>query len=281
VRAACELGVNLFDTADVYGQGRAEEILGKALRELGVAREKVAIATKCGILYKGWHPEYTHKAYDASASYLKRSCEASLRRLQTDYVDLYQIHRVDYLTHPEETARAFEELRTEGKVRHAAVSNYTPGEIRALSAYVRLESLQARYSLLHLEPLCEGHVALCQEKGMALLSYSPLASGTLTGAASLPHHDPQAQRAAGMVAQLRPFATRYGATLGQMCLAWLIQQPGGVIPLVGTANAAHLREAVAAVDITLARDDWYEMLVIGRGRPIPWPMQPYVYTGER
>ena len=281
VRTACELGITLFDTADIYGIGDSEEILGTALRETGIPRDKVVIASKCSIVFPGIDPSYTHKAYDLSAGYIKASCEASLKRLGMDYVDLYQPHRIDYLTHPEETARALEDLRAAGKIRHVGISNYTPDEIRALSAYTRLESLQTQFSLLHLEPLETGLTAVCQEKKMAILPWSPLHRGVLTGGRALPHDDWQQQREAGVVAQLRPFAEGYGVTLGQLSLAWLMQQPGPVIPLVGTANPEHLTEAAGAVEVTLDRDDWYELMVIARGRSMPWGQRPYVYTKER
>ncbi|MCB0132729.1 MAG: aldo/keto reductase [Caldilineaceae bacterium] len=281
VHHAYELGINFYDTADVYGRGESERILGEALTAAQIDRKDVIIASKCGIVFPGMVPEYEHKAYDLSAAYIKASCEASLKRLGTDYIDLYQLHRIDYLTHPEESARALDDLKREGKIRHAGISNHTPDEIRALANYVRLESLQTQFSLLFLEPFETGLAAVANEKKMNLLCWSPLHQAVLTGKKSLPHGDWQKQREAGAVAQLRPFADQYGVTLGQLALAWLMQVPGGTIPLVGTANPAHIEEAVAAVDIKLERDDWYEMMVIGRGRPMPWGQRPYGYFKER
>ena len=281
VRRGFELGINFYDTADVYGRGESERILGEALAAGGIAREDVIIASKCSIVFPGMAPEYEYKAYDLSPAYIKASCEASLKRLGADYIDLYQLHRIDYLTHPEEIARALEELQSEGKIRHAGVSNYTVDEIRALSNYVRLESLQTQFSLLFLEPLESGLAPVCQEKKMNMLCWSPLHQAVLTGKVGLPHSDWQKQREVGVVAQLAHFAERYNVTLSQLALAWLMQLPGGVIPLVGTANAAHIEEAAAAVGLTLDRDDWYEMMVIARGRPMPWGQRPYAYMKER
>ena len=280
VRRAYEVGINFFDTADVYARGQSEIILGQALREASIPREDVIIATKCGIVFQGMTPEYEHKAYDLSPSYIKASCEASLKRLGLDYVDLYQPHRIDYLTHPQETARALDDLKSEGKARHVGISNYAVDEIRALANYTRLESLQTRFSLLFLEPLEKGLHAVCLEKTMTILCWSPLNKGVLTGHRALPHDDWQAQREAGVVAQLEPFAERYGITMGQLDLAWLMQLPGPVIPLVGTASADHIAEAAVAADTTLDRDDWYELMVIARGRPMPWGQRPYLYVNE-
>ena len=280
VLKAFELGINFYDTADVYGRGDSEQILGAALREGKIPRDQVVIASKCGIVFPGMVEAYTHKAYDLSANYLKSSCEASLRRLETDYIDLYQPHRIDYMTHPDETARALEELRTEGKILHAGVSNYTVGEIRALSASIRLESLQTKFSLLELEPLETDLAAVCLEMKMSVLCYSPNHGGVLAGR-PLAHGDWQEQREQGVVTQATAFAEQYGITLSQLSLAWLLQLPGGVVPLVGTANPGHLSEAAAAIGVTLDRDDWYELLVIARGRPMPWRQRPYFSVKDK
>jgi aryl-alcohol dehydrogenase-like predicted oxidoreductase len=281
VAAAFEQGINFFDTADVYGRGEAESILGSALKEAGINRDDVVIASKCGIVFQGMEPAYDYKAYDLSEDYLIKSCEASLERLGVDYLDLYQPHRVDYLTHPEETAAALEKLQADGKIRHAGVSNHTADEIRALSAYTRIESLQTQFSLLHLEPLETGLSAVCCEQQMSILCWSPLQRGALTGMRTFDHGDWQQQREAGVVAQVEPMAQALGVTAGQLSLAWLMQLPGGVIPLVGTANADHITEAIQAAVISLARDDWYELMVIWRGRPMPWGQRPFTYTKER
>jgi len=281
VHRAYELGITLYDTADVYGRGDSEQTLGRALAEGGIGRDQVVIASKCSIVFPGMEPAYQHKAYDASADYVRRSCEASLKRLGTDYIDLYQIHRIDYLTHPQETAAAVAALIEEGKIRHLGVSNYTPDEIRALAAYTDLASLQTQFSLLHLEPLETGLMATCLEKGLSVLAWSPLHRGVLTGARAPARDDWQAQREQGLVTQLAPFAAEYGISVGQLALAWLMRQPAGVIPLVGTANADHIAEAAAAVDVVLERDDWYELLVAARGRPMPWGQRPYLYAKER
>ena len=280
VARAWELGVTLYDTADVYGGGESERLLGEALRAAAIPRDQVIVASKCGIVFEGMVDGYDYKAYDLSRDYLKRSCEASLQRLGMDYIDLYQPHRVDYLAHPEETAQALEELKTEGKIRYAGVSNHTTDEIRALTAHTRLESLQTQFSLLHLEPLETGLTAVCLEKRMSILCWSPLHGGAIARGV-FGHGDWQQQREAGVVAQLESFAAALGVTRKQLALAWLMQLPGGVIPLVGTANADHVAEAAAATQVTLRRDQWYELMVIGRGRPMPWRQQPYAYLKER
>ena len=283
---AFELGVDFFDTADVYGwrdgiPGQSEEVLGAALREAGIPRDQVVVASKCGIVQVGMEKAYSYKAYDLSSAYVKTSCEMSLQRLGMEYLDLYQLHRIDYLAHPEETARALEDLQAEGKIRHAGVSNHTPDEIRALAAYTRLESQQTEFSLLHLEPLETGLTSVCLERQMALLCWAPLHRGTLASGGPLSHADWQQQREQGAIAQMQAFAKAYGITLGQLALAWLMQLPGGVVPLVGTINPQHLTEAAGAAEVQLDRDDWYELMTIARGRPMPWGQRPFAYLKER
>ena len=282
VHRAFELGITLFDTADIYGSGESEKILGDALREGKISREQVVIASKCGAL------RYEHVyTWNLSAAYIKECCEASLKRLGMEYIDLYQPHRIDYLTHPEETARALEDLKAEGKIRHVGVSNYTPNEMRAISAYTRVEALQTRFNLLDHEPLEIGLAAVCLEKKMTILCYSPHAGGLLSGNKPLPRTfdqgfgDWQEQREQGVVAQIKIVAERYGVTPGQASLAWLTALPGGVIPLVGTGNPDHVAEGAKAADIELAREDWYELTIIGRGRRMRWRGQPYAYLKDR
>ena len=154
-------------------------------------------------------------------------------------------------------------------------------EIRALATNTRLESLQTQFSLLELEPLETGLAAVCLEKKMNVLCYSPNHGGVLAGAKPPAHGDWQEQREQGVVTQAERFAEQYGVTLSQISLAWLMQLPGGVIPLVGTANPDHIEEAAGAVGVQLERDDWYEMLVIARGRPMPWKQRPFAYFKER
>ena len=277
---AYEEGITFFDTADVYGRGESEEVLGAALKEGGIAREDVVIASKCGVVFVDMPSEYDYKAYDLSPEYIKASVEASLKRLDTDYIDLFQPHRIDYLTHPEETARALEDLKAEGKLRYFGVSNFTTDEIRALSAYTTLSSLQTQFSLLHLEPIEVGLLSVCLEKKMNVLCWSPNHRGFLARGGGA-HSDWQEQREVGVVAQVSAFAEQYELTRSQLALVWLMQLPGGVIPLVGTANPDHIAEAARAVGKKLDRDDWYELMVIARGRPMPWGQRPFAYFKER
>ena len=172
-------------------------------------------------------------------------------------------------------------------MRAAGVSNYTADEVRALGAYTRLESLQVEFSLLHTPPLegvaGGGLLPICHERNMAMLAWSPLGKGLLAGTGgddTKAHRDWATQRKLGIVSQLRPFARQYDCTPGQLAVAWLLHLPGPVVPLVGTANPEHIEEAARAVDIGLARDDWYELYTIARGRSLPYSQPPYAYLRE-
>jgi aryl-alcohol dehydrogenase-like predicted oxidoreductase len=268
VHRALELGVNFFDTADIYGGGASEEILGEALREAKVKREDVVIASKCSVCPPNDRNGYRYKAFDLSADHIVRSCEASLKRLDMDYIDLYQPHRVDHLAHPDETAAALDRLRGQCKIRMAGVSNYNVHQIRALGRFTRLDSLQVEFNILHHDPLENGQHSICMETDMRLLCWSPVAKGLLTDAVR--HvHDERRQRREGQRAQIAAMAQELGVSTTQAALAWLLHLPGGIVPLVGTKNPDHIEEAVKALDVKLPRDVWYELLVIGRGQPMP------------
>ena len=264
--AALGAGITLYDHADIYGGGSCEEVFKDCLAAAPGARERIVIATKGGIR-KGH--------YNLSAPYLVECAERSLRRMGIEYIDLYQLHRPDPLTHPCETAGALNELLRRGLVRHVGVSNYYPEQIRALQRYLDapLRVNQIEISLMRLEPLYEGWdggdgtLDQCHALGLTPLSWSPLGGGMLTGRRAAP---PALQaRAERVRAELAAQAGRYDATSTQVALAWLLAHPAGIIPLVGSADPAHIREAVGALKIDLTREDWYRLWTAAWGRDVP------------
>jgi aryl-alcohol dehydrogenase-like predicted oxidoreductase len=262
IDAALEAGCTLFDTADIYGLGTvggfgaAEVLLGQVLRQAPAIRQQIVLATKAGI-----EPGVP---YNSSADYLVGACEASLRRLGVDHVDLLQVHRPDLLAHPEEVARAFDRLYRQGKIRAAGVSNYTAAQTRALLGYLAmpLASLQPEYSPLALEPLSDGILDLALERGIAVLAWSPLAQGRLAGAAG----DARSTR---VVAALDLIAARAGVTRAAVAYAWVMAHPTRPVPLVGAQSPPHIREAATALRVGLTRADWYRVLEASRGEPMP------------
>lgn len=262
VEAALDAGISFLDTADIYGVaedgfGSAEALLGRVLAQSPALRGRMVLATKGGI-----RPGVP---YDSSADYLVAACEASLKRLGVETIDLYQIHRPDVLAHPAEIARAFDALKQAGKVRAFGVSNYTPAQVAALSAHVTepLVSTQPEFSPLHVAPLTDGVLDQALERGMAVMAWSPLGGGRLGGGEGA---DP---RARAVTAALDAIAEREGAPRSAAAYAWIMAHPASPIPIVGSQNPARIAEAARALEVRLDRADWYAVLTAARGEPLP------------
>jgi predicted oxidoreductase len=260
--AALEAGMTLFDTADIYGPdngepfGAAEELFGRALAADPSLRGRIVLASKGGIVMG--------VPYDSSAAYLIEACEASLRRLRTDVIDLWQIHRPDLLAHPAEVAAALDRLRREGKIREAGVSNHTSAQTAALVAHLpfRLASIQPEMSALAIDALQDGVLDLAMTIGAAVLAWSPLAQGRLAGAAG----DAQASR---VIDALDAIAQRQGVARTSVALAFVLAHPSRPVALVGSQTPDRLIAAREALQVRLSRADWYSILVAARGAPMP------------
>jgi aryl-alcohol dehydrogenase-like predicted oxidoreductase len=262
-RAAVEAGVTFFDTADFYSLGRSEEITGRMLRDL-MKRDDAVIATKVGLrMGQGAN------AAGLSRKHIIEGAEGSLRRLKVDHIDLYQIHRLDRETPPEEILAALDHLVTSGKVLYLGASSMWAWEfMRLLGLQDRLGlsrfvSMQNHYNLLYREEERE-MLPLCREEGVGVIPWSPLARGLLARgqpqtvrAASDPYandlygaaHEPD------VIAEADTVALRHGRTRAQVALAWLLSRPGVTAPIVGATRLAHLEQAIAALDVTLGADD--------------------------
>ncbi len=236
----------------------AEELLGRVLTDTPGLRDLMMLATKGGIT--------PPVPYDSSPTYLRHACEASLRRLQVDTIDLYQIHRPDLLAHPAEVAAILDELVTAGKVRAIGVSNFTPAQSRALQAHLdtRLATTQPEFSPLALDAITDGTFDLAMESGMVPLAWSPLAGGRLAGDVSRDDH-----RAHAVAAVCDRVAGEHGTNRTAILLAWAMQHPAGVVPIVGTQQPERIRDSARAVDVELSASEWYEILVAGRGEAMP------------
>jgi predicted oxidoreductase len=262
VDAALDSGINLFDTADIYGYkgrdgfGDAEKLLGRLFAADPGLRRAMVLASKGGII--------PGVPYDSSADYLTAACDASLRRLGTDHLDLFQVHRPDVLTHPAEVARTLESLVASGKVRAVGASNHTPSQTAALLAHlaIPLASLQPEFSPLALEPLTDGTLDLAMQHGISVLAWSPLAGGRL----GAPGDD---ERATRVCAELDAQATRFGVSRSAAAYAWSMAHPAGIIPIVGSQQANRIREAADAYKVRWTRTDWYRLLVAARGAALP------------
>ena len=267
---AYEAGYTLFDHADIYCRGVAEEIFGQALKQVSGMRDQIRIGTKCGIRFLGEpNPDSPHR-YDFSAEHITRSCEGSLRRLGIETIDLYQLHRPDFLMNPEEVADAFSRLRQSGKVREFGVSNFTPSQVTTLqkACPMRLAVHQVEISLARLDCFQDGTLDQCLAENMTPLAWSPLAGGLLgSGPASAP--DSTHPRLPAIHQVLDLLAAKYGVPRMVIALAWLLAHPAKIVPIVGSVQPERIKEAVQADAIELSRDDWYRLLLAARDTRLP------------
>jgi aryl-alcohol dehydrogenase-like predicted oxidoreductase len=259
---ALDLGITLLDTADIYGN--SERQVGKALKG---HRQQVVLATKFGFTAsastneRGGAPD---RMINGSPQYVQQACDASLKRLGVDFIDLYYLHRVDPDTPIEETVGAMSELVKQGKVRHIGLSEPSPSTVRRAHKVHPLAAVQTEYSLFSREPESE-LLPLLDELGIALVAYSPLGRGFLAGRFRKPEDlapddwrrgNPRFQgenfaRNVALVDHLRELAASKGRTPAQLALAWLLLRRDNVIPIPGTSSPQRLAENVAAVDIEL------------------------------
>ena len=269
VDAALEVGIDLFDHADIYGCdgggsfGDAEELFGRVLAEDPSLRDRMTIATKGGIVLG--------LPYDSSAKWIRQACEDSLRRLQIDVIDLYQIHRPDFLGHPAEVAATLAALREEGKIREVGVSNYTASQTRALQAHLPfpLATSQPEFSCLKHGALRDGVLDLCMETNTTPLAWSPFGGGIIGMNAAEAAQQENGDRLVALIEALDAVATAQGVARSSVALAWVLAHPAGVIPIIGTQRTERIRESVQALDVQLDRATWNAILVAAQGEPLP------------
>ncbi|HZZ64895.1 MAG TPA: aldo/keto reductase [Candidatus Baltobacteraceae bacterium] len=262
IHRAIELGITFLDTADMYGVGKNEELVGRAIRGL---RDRVVIATKFGNVRS---PEGQYLGVNGKPDYVRSACEASLRRLGVETIDLYYQHRVDPDTPIEETVGAMAELVQAGKVRYLGLSEAAPETIRRAAATHRIAALQTEYSLWTRDPETNGVLDTVRELGIGFVAYSPLGRGFLSGrfrrVEDLPPDDTRRahprfqgenfERNLRLVHVVEEIAREKHAKPSQIALAWLLTKPG-VVPIPGTKHRKYLEENAAAVDIALSGDD--------------------------
>lgn len=258
---ALELGITFWDTSDAYGPHTNEELLGRTLQG---RRDKVFLATKFGIVRDPNDP--MKRGISGRPEYVRESVEGSLRRLKTDYIDLYYQHRVDRTVPIEETVGAMARLVEEGKVRHLGLSEASAASIRKAARVHPITALQSEYSLWTRDPETTGTLAACRENGVALVAYSPLGRGFLTGSITKPEDfaDDDYRRVnprftgenfaknLAIVDKVKKFAADKGCTPGQLALAWVIAKGDDIVPIPGTKRVKYLEENAGAVDVKLS-----------------------------
>ena len=262
IHRAMELGVTFLDTADVYGMGRNEELVGRAIKN---RRDQVVLATKFGVLRA---PDGSSVGVKGSADYVRTCCEASLKRLGVETIDLYYQHRVDPDTPIEETIGAMAELVSQGKVRYLGLSEAGPDTIHRAHAVHPIAALQSEYSLWSREPE-EGILDLVRELGIGFVAYSPLGRGFLTGEIrSINDLAPDDwrrtnprfsganfQRNLDLVEEVKAIAASKSCTAAQLALAWVLAQRDDIVPIPGTKRRRYLEDNIGALEVRLTPED--------------------------
>ena len=265
LHACLELGITTIDTAEIYGLYAVEEQLGAALALSPKLRDQLEIVTKAGIYVPcPHHPDRRTAHYNATGPRLIKSLEKSLRLLGTDHVELFLVHRPDWLTRADDTAAGLNQLLRSGKIRAAGVSNYSAAQFALLNARVEqpLATNQIEFHLLNPEPIHDGTLQQCEQLGVLPMAWSPLAGGRIFDLTN-----PAAVR---LAAAAKSMASRYhGATLEQLAYAWIMAHPSHPLPVIGTNKLERIQSAAKADDIVLEREDWYALWEAAQGRKIP------------
>ena len=264
VDAALESGITLFDTADIYGFdgsggfGDAESLLGAVFAEAPGLRDRIVLATKGGIM--------PPLPYTSSPAYLEAALDASLERLGVPRIDLYQIHRPDILTHPQEVAKFAEKAYARGKIGAFGVSNYTPAQTRTLEALmpahgIPLSTIQPEISPLEIGAIEDRTLDIAMQHNHAVLAWSPLGGGRIAS--------PTNARETAVAAALDKVADTQGVSRTAAAYGWIMAHPARPIPIVGSQNAGRIHEAADAYKVKWTRESWYKVLVASRGEKLP------------
>lgn len=255
IEKSLELGFTTFDHADIYGDHTTEAEFGEVLKSHPELREQMEIVTKCGILRVCDNkPLHYIKGYDSSKEHILQSAEDSLRQLSTDYIDVLLLHRPDFLMNPDEIGEAFELLYSSGKVRSFGVSNFTKSQVDMLSESVPVGTHQLEISVKALQAFSDGTLDQCTKEGIVPMAWSPLGGGDLPAA---------------LVEELKKWADEFGTTPQVIALAWLMQHPAGILPVIGTTKEDHLVKSKEALSIKLDRQQWYSIYQASTGVRIP------------
>lgn len=259
--AALDAGIDFFDTADIYGFngtdgfGDAETLFGEALREDPSLRGRIVLASKGGIM--------PPLPYDQSRGYMDAALDASLSRLGVERIDLYQIHRPDILTHPQELAGFLEAALASGKVGAIGVSNFTAAQITTLSRFLDtpLATTQPEISPLRIDCFDNGETDQAIRMGLTPLAWSPLGGGRLMR--------PESEREHAVARALGAVTDAKGIDRAVAAYSWLMAHPAGIIPIIGSQNAVRIAEAATALTVPWTREEWYSVFAASRGAPLP------------
>jgi predicted oxidoreductase len=261
IDSCVELGVTTFDHADIYGNYTTEREFGDALILGGIPREKVQLITKCGIIKPcAEKPGFQISHYNTSKRHIIESVDQSLDNLNTEYIDMLMINRPSPIMKYEEMGEAFYLLKESGKVREFGVVNFSPDQIRAMQKFYPVLSNQVEVSMTHLTPLFDGTIDTCIAHDMIPMSWSPLGGGSI-----------YTNTKAGKKLELRlqKMADKYGWTLSDMALLFLMHHPAGILPVINYAKVDKIKETVELLDVVLSNEQWFEILINAKGEELP------------
>lgn len=258
VNLCLELGINTFDHADIYGSYQCEQLFGEVIKNKSVRREDLVLFTKCGLMVPDpSQPEIRVKYYDTSREHILKSVENSLRKLKTDYIDIFLLNQLDPLSNLEETAVTLQQLRDSGKVKNIGVVNFSVFQHQLLSSYLRIPVVtnHVELNLLNTTAFDNGQIDYMKQKYMRPLATSPLAEGLIANSSE--------KRPLLMRRKLEELSPKYNAHIESIAIAWILKL--GALPLIGTTNEDRIKNIANAFDIDLSRQDWYELYEAARG----------------
>ncbi|HVK58003.1 MAG TPA: aldo/keto reductase [Candidatus Kapabacteria bacterium] len=271
VLAAVDAGYTLFDHADIYSDGLGEWVFGRILRENKSLRDKLVIASKCGIRKADDPSPAAPYRYDFSADYIIHSCEASLKRLQIDCIDIYQLHRPDFLAEPQEVARAFTRLKEQGKVREFGLSNALPPFVSLIQKWCpfKLQVNQVEISLSKLDYFKNGTMEQCMIDRITPLAWSPLAAGRLCFPGAIDLNEPGHAKRIQLRDAIDAVARDHNVSRAVVGIAWLLRHPSAIVPIIGSSDPNNIKDAAKAADVKLSREEWYSLLEGSIGERLP------------
>ncbi|WP_025762770.1 aldo/keto reductase [Dyadobacter tibetensis] len=256
VNLCLELGVNTFDHADIYGDFTVETHFGKLIQKKAVNRQDLVLFSKCGIR-KSDSGRFHY--YDTSAEHIRNSVEGSLKRLNTDYLDIFLLQQSDFLADPEETAGALSEIVKSGKARHIGVTNFSVFQHQLLASYLRLPIVtnHIELNLMNTSAIDDGRIDFIKQSFSKPLAWAPLAGGKILNGTE--------ERTVLLRSKLEQLGEKYNANSEQMAVAWLMKL--GTLPIIGSMSENRIRNAASASEIQLDHQDWYEIYHLARKKP--------------
>jgi predicted oxidoreductase len=259
VNFCLDLGINTFDHADIYGGYQCEELFGNVLKQKSFKREDVVLFTKCGVnIPHSNRPGIRVKHIDTSASHIVKSIENSLKKLRTDYVDIFLLDQLDPLSDLEETSLTLERLRGSGKIRNIGVANFSVFQHQLLASYLKVPIVtnHIELNLLNTTALDNGQLDYIKQRYMRPLAAAPLAGGRIENGTD--------EVAVRVHYKLEGLSKKYGANIESIAVAWLVKL--GALPLIGTTSEQRIKNIVNAFDVDLDRQDWYELYHASKGK---------------